>query len=171
MKQLKRFLALVLVGVLALTVLTGCGGTNSLSEQMEKQIVAGINNARSDNAVPLTNDSDLQARCVYALKSIGSDGQIYLKDTITSSLVSGTPAKLIMVAVETEPSYKYDYVKLHPDLKVNAKVFTANDLGDATPTIKTEADQAFYDSITRVGVATRTIDGKIYLAMAMEVPL
>lgn len=171
MKQLKRFLALVLVGVLALTVLTGCGSTNStFGTETEKQMVAAINSVRSENTLPLTNDSTLRAKCAEALLKIDNEGKIYLKDTESSEVTRGDSSiTVVVIMVATTPTYKQEYIKLHPNQKVNAMVVTPSDLVDVTPSIEDADDQEFYDSLEAFGVATRNIKGKTYIAMAMKV--
>ena len=59
MKHLKKLAALLLVGVLALSLLTACGGSGSTSQdaQAEAAVMAAINDNRS---VKLQNSSELR---------------------------------------------------------------------------------------------------------------
>lgn len=59
MKHLKKLAALLLVGVLALSLLTACGGSGSTSQdaQAEAAVMAAINENRS---VKLQNSSELR---------------------------------------------------------------------------------------------------------------
>lgn len=62
MKHLKKLAALLLVGVLALSLLTACGGGGSTSAdaQAEAAVMAAINQNRPVNSVKLQNSSELR---------------------------------------------------------------------------------------------------------------
>lgn len=62
MKHLKKLAALLLVGVLALSLLTACGGGGSTSAdaQAETAVMAAINQNRSVNSAKLQNSSELR---------------------------------------------------------------------------------------------------------------
>ena len=62
MKHLKKLAALLLVGVLALSLLTACGGGGSTSAdaQAETAVMAAINENRSVNSAKLQNSSELR---------------------------------------------------------------------------------------------------------------
>lgn len=62
MKHLKKLAALLLVGVLALSLLTACGGGGSTSAdaQAEAAVMAAINQNRPVNSAKLQNSSELR---------------------------------------------------------------------------------------------------------------
>ena len=62
MKHLKKLAALLLVGVLALSLLTACGGGGSTSAdaQAETAVMAAINQKRPVNSAKLQNSSELR---------------------------------------------------------------------------------------------------------------
>lgn len=62
MKHLKKLAALLLVGVLALSLLTACGGSGSTSQdaQAEAAVMAAINQNRPVNSAKLQNSSELR---------------------------------------------------------------------------------------------------------------
>lgn len=63
MKHLKKLAALLLVGVLALSLLTACGGgggSTSADTQAEAAVMAAINQNRPANSVKLQNSSELR---------------------------------------------------------------------------------------------------------------
>lgn len=63
MKHLKKLAALLLVGVLALSLLTACGGgggSTSADAQAETAVMAAINENRSVNSAKLQNSSELR---------------------------------------------------------------------------------------------------------------
>lgn len=62
MKHLKKLAALLLVGVLALSLLTACGGSGSTSQdaQAETAVMAAINQNRPVSSAKLQNSSELR---------------------------------------------------------------------------------------------------------------
>lgn len=62
MKHLKKLASLLLVGVLALSLLTACGGSGSTSQdaQAEAAVMTAINQNRSVNSAKLQNSSELR---------------------------------------------------------------------------------------------------------------
>lgn len=63
MKHLKKLAALLLVGVLALSLLTACGGgggSTSADAQAETAVMAAINQNRPVNSAKLQNSSELR---------------------------------------------------------------------------------------------------------------
>lgn len=169
MKQLKRFLALVLVGVLALTVLTGCGGNGKFGAEVEKEMLAAVNSLRTEENAPLTNDSELKAKCADALNHVTAEGKIPL-GYARQQEVDRTTRTVIAIGVETEGNYSFSQVtNANRNTLVDALAITPDELAAYAAKIRQDKDKDFYNSLSGFAVATRTIDGKTYLAMAMKV--
>ena len=173
MKQLKRFLALVLVGVLALTVLTGCGGNEKFGAEAEKEILSAVNSLRTEENAPLTNDSELKAKCEAALKYVNADGTIPLgkarqqEDNVSAD---GKTRTIVAIGVETKGNYKFGQINSsNQNQLVEALAITPDELAAYAAKIRQDKDKDFYNSLSGFAVATRTINGKTYLAMAMKV--
>lgn len=170
MKQLKRFLALVLVGVLALTVLTGCGGNEKFGAEVEKEMLSAVNSLRTEENAPLTNDSELKAKCADALRYVNADGTIPLgkarqqEDTLSAD---GKTRTIVAIGVETKGNYKFN--SSNKNQLVEALAITPDELSAYAAKIRQDSDKDFYNRLSGFAVATRTINGKTYLAMAMKV--
>ena len=69
MKMLKKMAALLLVGVMALALLTACGedSTPSFGKQVEDAAIKAVNTALGENSA-LTNDSTLRAQAAQMLE-------------------------------------------------------------------------------------------------------
>lgn len=147
MKHLKKLAALLLVGVLALSLLTACGGSGSTSQdaQAEAAVMAAINENRS---VKLQNSSELRETAKRDL-----DAAIKLGNLSSS----------------------FRYVD-HTDLK-NGKfggTFIAKcdyKNTDLAKLIKTDTNinSHHVDNWSDVGVVVRTDNGQTYIAISVAI--
>lgn len=144
MKHLKKLAALLLVGVLALSLLTACGGSGSTSQdaQAEAAVMAAINENRSDK---LQNSSELRETAKRDLDAAIKFGNL---------------------------SSSFRYVD-HTDLK-NGKfggTFIAKcdyKNTDLAKLIKTDTNinSHHMDKWSEVGVVVRTDNGQTYIAIS-----
>lgn len=150
MKHLKKLAALLLVGVLALSLLTACGGgggSTSADTQAETAVMAAINQNRS---VKLQNSSELR-------KIANQD---------LDAAISGKWGQL-------SSSFTF---KSHTDLK-NGKfgyTFIAKcdyKNTDLAKLIKTDTNinSHYMDKWSDVGVVVRTVDGQTYIAISVAI--
>ena len=150
MKMFKRFAAALLVGVMALAMLTACGGGGgngpSLGEQLENAMVDQMNNVRSEGSEKLTNDPTLRAQALAVLDKATVDGKIKKAD-ITENV-----AVMVKEKTPDEDGY-YTLVAMTEEHLANLK--------------KPQQTDSKYDAITAFGVATKVVNGKTYLAYAM----
>ena len=150
MKHLKKLAALLLVGVLALSLLTACGGSGSTSQdaQAEAAVMAAINQNRPVNSAKLQNSSELR-------KIANQDLDAAIKFGNLSS------------------SFTF---KDHTDLK-NGKfgyTFIAKcdyKNTDLAKLIKTDTNinSHYMDKWSDVGVVVRTVDGQTYIAISVAI--
>lgn len=151
MKHLKKLAALLLVGVLALSLLTACGGSGSTSQdaQAEAAVMAAINeNQNRSGKHKLQNSSELR-------KIANQDLDAAIKFGNLSS------------------SFTF---KDHTDLK-NGKfgyTFIAKcdyKNTDLAKLIKTDTNinSHHVDNWSEVGVVVRTVDGQTYIAISVAI--
>lgn len=150
MKHLKKLAALLLVGVLALSLLTACGGgggSTSADAQAEAAVMTAINENRS---VKLQNSSELR-------KIANQDLDVAIKSGNLSSSFT---------------------VKSHTDLKNGSAVFTFIAKCDYKNTdlaklIKTDTNINSYlmGTWSEVGVVVRTDknNGQTYIAISVAI--
>lgn len=154
MKHLKKLAALLLVGVLALSLLTACGGSGSTSQdaQAEAAVMTAINQNRPVSSVKLQNSSELRKIANQDLDAAinGKWGQL------SSSFT----------------------VKSHTDLKNGSVVFTFIAKCDYKNTdlaklIKTDTNikSHYMDKWSEVGVVVRTNkdNGQTYIAISVAI--
>lgn len=152
MKHLKKLAALLLVGVLALSLLTACGGSGSTSQdaQAEAAVMAAINENRPLSSAKLQNSSELR-------KIANQDLDVAIKSGNLSSSFT---------------------VKSHTDLK-NGKfgyTFIAKcdyKNTDLAKLIKTDTNinSKYMDKWSDVGVVVRTNkdNGQTYIAISVAI--
>lgn len=152
MKHLKKLAALLLVGVLALSLLTACGGSGSTSQdaQAEAAVIAAINENRPVSSAKLQNSSELR-------KIANQDLDVAIKSGNLSSSFT---------------------VKSHTDLK-NGKfgyTFIAKcdyKNTDLAKLIKTDTNinSKYMDKWSDVGVVVRTNkdNGQTYIAISVAI--
>lgn len=152
MKHLKKLAALLLVGVLALSLLTACGGgggSTSADAQAETAVMAAINEKRS-NKHQLQNNPAL---CETAKQDL-------------NAAISGKWGQL-------SSSFTF---KDHTDLK-NGKIgytfiakcdYKNTDLAKLIKT-DTNINSHHVDNWSEVGVVVRTFDGQTYIAISVAI--
>lgn len=150
MKHLKKLAALLLVGVLALSLLTACGGgggSTSADTQAETAVMAAINQNRS---VKLQNSSELRktanqnidAAISGKLGQLSSDFKFVLDPNPEDGSVGFT-----LVA-------KCDYKN--------------TDLAKLIKTV-TNINSYNMNKWSDVGVVVRTVDGQTYIAISVAI--
>lgn len=152
MKHLKKLAALLLVGVLALSLLTACGGGGSTSAdaQAETAVMAAINQNRPVNSAKLQNSSELRktanqnidAAISGKLGQLSSDFKFVLDPNPEDGSVGFT-----LVA-------KCDYKN--------------TDLAKLIKTV-TNINSYNMNKWSEVGVVVRTVDGQTYIAISVAI--
>lgn len=153
MKHLKKLAALLLVGVLALSLLTACGGgggSTSADAQAEAAVMTAINEKRSDKQHQLQNNPAL---CETANQSI-------------DAAISGKLGQL---------SSDFKFV-LDPNPEDGSVGFTLvakcdyknTDLAKLIKTV-TNINSYNMNKWSEVGVVVRTVDGQTYIAISVAI--
>lgn len=170
MKMLKKMAALLLAGVMAMALLTACGddSTPSFGKQVEDATIKTFNVAIGENSA-LTNDSALRAQAAQLLENVDADGKIEAQKSIKLPKDMSYGKEITMV-VATKDLNKILSGKVGPNDKVDAIKVTAEELAKLqNPQANGLADVIgqYNAEIIAVGVATKTINGNTYMAVAM----
>lgn len=182
MKKLAKLTSLLLAGIMALALLTACGGTpgaaeaEALGKQYTEQALAILNEYRATQNTEQTpypqldNDPGLLALAEQRLMLIGQDGKIAGKDTWDTK---GEGKEYLDVRVMIEPlgpGEMGDINERYPALALTeqrlAELNTTKVFGGNLPL----ASQKMLD-ITKVAFAYRVVGGKAYVAMAFAHPI
>lgn len=152
MKHLKKLAALLLVGVLALSLLTACGGGGSTSAdaQAEAAVMAAINDNRDNRSVKLQNSSELRKTANQSIDAAisGKLGQL------------SSDFKLVLDTKPEDGSVGFTLI---------AKCDYKNT--DLAKLIKTVTNINSYNmnKWSEVGVVVRTVDGQTYIAISVAI--
>lgn len=153
MKHLKKLAALLLVGVLALSLLTACGGggsSTSADAQAETAVMAAINQNRPVNSAKLQNSSELRKTANQSIDAAisGKLGQL------------SSDFKFVLDPNPEDGSVGFTLV---------AKCDYKNT--DLAKLIKTVTNINSYNmnKWSEVGVVVRTDDGQTYIAISVAI--
>ena len=154
MKMFKRFAAALLVGVMALAMLTACSndGTTPIGAEFENKIAA---------AVGMKNDPELRAQALALLDNVDTDGTIAAdKVAIGDDEESNLAGMVITEEMMNRLSVQEDTAanKIY-----HAKAVDASMIATIVDMVKGDAE-----GITRIGVATKLVNGKTYAAFVVE---
>lgn len=152
MKHLKKLAALLLVGVLALSLLTACGGGGSTSAdtQAETAVMAAINQNRPVNSAKLQNSSELRKTANQRI----------------DAAISGKLGQL-------SSDFKFELDPNPEDGSVGFTLVAKCDYKntDLAKLIKTVTNINSYNmnKWSEVGVVVRTVDGQTYIAISVAI--
>ena len=165
MKMFKRFAAALLAGVMVLAMLTACGGAgaSTIGEEFENKYIATLNTLRGEDAEELENDTVLHDRALAQLAKINEDGTIVVTDAYTSITTPNADGKSVTV-VAINVATKGDPV----NGVVQAEEITAASLDKITTDGADESAVAAMRALKKIGIATKVINGKTYMAIAIE---
>lgn len=181
MKKLAKLTSLLLAGIMALALLTACGGTpgaaeaEALGKQYTAQALAILNEYRATQNTEQTpypkldNDPELLALAEQRLTRIGQDGKIAGSDTWDTP-DEGKEYLDIRVMIEPlGPGEMGSINERYPALALTeqrlAELNTTKVFCEEIPL----ASQKML-KITRVAFAYRVVGGKAYVAMAFAAP-
>ena len=166
MKKFRRLAALLLAGVLALAVLSGCGGSRferEVEETVLKYVNAAMRETQGEGAREFKNDPELRQKAYEMLGRIDPESGLIDSQkafmVIQERLVDKGTLTYIYIFVDEE-GYGSD--------KLLAKEITQDELAK----IKPEIDEMLRgpstaEDMTAFGAAARTIGGKTYMAIGM----
>lgn len=168
MKKFRRLAALLLAGVLALAVLSGCGGSRFEREMEEtalKYANAAIRDTLGEGAREFKNDPELRQKAYEMLGRIDPESGLIdsqkARMFIQESLGDKNTITLILVEGEGYGRDKLLATEITPDELARIKREIDKMLGsngDSSGGLRAK-------NMTAFGVAARTIGGKTYMAI------
>ena len=158
MKNLKKFVALLLAGVMAMVMLTACGGGVGSEDKDAEEKVMGQIRGKSTSTASLQNDSDLKKVAAAHLNEDLKGGiSIFGHKVIGDVHVEGKDKEYLTITVTA--NYTYSDTILSAILtEISKKVST-----DANVDIQQSG------SWSKVGVVVQTSNTKSYVGIAFQI--
>lgn len=179
MKKWKKLVALALAAILAMSLLTACGGgggSQSFETQVENAVFSAYSQALGNRSNLKTNDPALKKLAGKALDCV-KNGRFSYSSMTQCATVAVSPsnpnkATLSMAmpledADGYESEYSYKVLAITPEMLGNLKAnkeYIADSMEDILVDIEEQGG-----TLDAIGVAAKTIDGKTYAAIAMAI--
>lgn len=167
MKKFRRLAALLLAGVLALAVLSGCGGSRferEMEETVLKYVNAAMRGTLGEGAREFKNDPELRQKAYEMLGKI--DPESGLIDSQKALMIIdeslGDKSTTTLIAVEAN-GYIRDK-RLATEITQDELARIKEKIDEMLRSNGDGSDGPSAKDITAFGVAARTIGGKTYMA-------
>ena len=174
MKKIKRFAAVLLAGIMALALLTACGGSNSdnpeFDAEVESAYLVALNKAFKTS---FENDDAIRALAVtHIAEKSGADS--LTSESVWKTEGNGkTVVRQVMLCWELKKDTGKGYVPLFYEAAKTAAIkANCTNVRALLRTVNEEIANADKNGIklelTALGVGARTIGGKTYVAIGFE---
>ena len=174
MKKIKRLAAVLLAGIMALALLTACGGSDpgnpEFDAKVESAYLAALNKAFGTS---FQNDDAIRALAVTHIRENSGADSLTGSARCKTEGSEKTVVRQVQLCFDTKSSKPDAYVPLFYEAAA-AQTITANRLNVQAllSTVEKERGNAEENSITleltALGVGARTIGGKTYVAIGFE---
>ena len=170
MKKMKRLVAVLLAGVMVLAMLTACGGTGNdaatakFEASVEQAYMAKLNEKFGEN---FENDADIKKLAVEHIEEMANNETLSMDELWKKEELSEKAQNWVMICYDsTEKGFVKSYYEAD-----KAETIT---LDEATITkfltlARIKAHAGNTAKFTALGVGTKTIDGKTYVAIGVRV--
>lgn len=169
MKKFRRLAALLLAGVLALAVLSGCGGSRferEMEETVLKYANAAMRGTQGEGAREFKNDPELRQKAYELLGNI--DPESGLIDSQKAFMVIEErlwdKSTITLIAVKAE-EYNRPNKRLAAEITQDELAKIKDEIDRMLRSNGDDSDGPSPEDITAFGVAARTIGGKTYMAI------
>lgn len=174
MKKMKRLVAVLLAGIMALAMLTACGGTGNdaatakFEAKVEQAYMAELNDAFGKE---FKNDDAIKNLAVKHIEAMASKETLSMDELWAEEKLTEKTQNWVMICYDVSQSNGKAYVKSYYEAD-KAETITPDET-----TIKAFLNLAQMKrgqvgntaKFTALGVGTKTIDGKTYVAIGVRV--
>lgn len=177
MKKMKRLVAVLLAGIMALAVLTACSGTPGDSgnpefeDKVEQAYMAELNNTFGAN---FNNDAAIKKLAVNYIQEVSGKQTLSAKALWKAENPTANTQNQIMVCFDPVQSTNEKYLKLYYEADKAEKITPdATNIAGLKLTWDTVQSMAAASGkkveLTALGVGAKTIGGKTYVAIGIGV--
>ena len=172
MKKLKRLAAVLLAGIMALALLTACGGSGSDNPKFDAEVESAYLTALNKKfGKEFENDADIKTLAVKHIAEISGADSLTGSARCKTEGDEKTVVRQVQLCYDVRKSTKENYVPLFYEKTEAIKANYTNVL-TLFKTVEKELDGAKKNGITleltALGVGARTIGGKTYVAIGFE---
>lgn len=174
MKKIKRFAAVFLAGIMALALLTACGGSGSDNPEFDAKVESAYLDALNKTfKTSFENDDAIRALAVTHIAEKSGADSLTGSARCKTEGDEKTVVRQVQLCFDTRSSKPDAYVPLFYQA-ANAQTITANRLNVQAllRTVNKELGGAEKNGrtleLTALGVGARTIGGKTYVAIGFE---
>ena len=174
MKKIKRLAAVLLAGIMALALLTACGGSDpgnpEFDAQVERAYLAALNKAFRTS---FENDDAIRALAVTHIRENSGADSLTGSARCKTEGSEKTVVRQVQLCFDVRKSTKENYVPLFYEA-AKTEAIKANYINVQTlfKTVNDECGGAEENGITleltALGVGAKTIGGKTYVAIGFE---
>ena len=174
MKKIKRLAAVLLAGIMALALLTACGGSDSgnpeFDAEVESAYLAALNKAFKTS---FENDDAIRALAVTHIRENSGADSLTGSARCKTEGSEKTVVRQVQLCFDVRKSTKENYVPLFYEA-AKTEAIKANYINVQTlfKTVNDECGGAEENGITleltALGVGAKTIGGKTYVAIGFE---
>ena len=169
MKKMKRLVAVLLVGIMALAMLTACGGTGNdaatakFEASVEQAYMAKLNEKFGEN---FENDADIKKLAVEHIEEMANNETLSMDELWKKEELSEKAQNWVMICYD---STEKGFVKSYYEADKAETIETKNiDTFFSLAQMK-RANVAKKAKFTALGVGAKTINGKTYVAIGFKV--
>ena len=174
MKKMKRLVAVLLAGIMALAMLTACGGTGNdaatakFEASVEQAYMAKLNEKFGEN---FENDADIKKLAVEHIEEMANNETLSMDELWAEEKLTEKTQNWVMICYDVSQSNGKAYVKSSYEAG-KAETITPDET-----TIKAFLNLAQMKrgqvgntaKFTALGVGAKTINGKTYVAIGFRV--
>lgn len=174
MKKIKRFAAVLLAGIMALALLTACGGSNSDNPEFDAEVESAYLDALNKAfGTSFENDDAIRALAVTHIAEISGAESLSSNARYKIEGDGKTTVRLVQICYDVRKSTKENYVPLfYEAAKTEGIKANYTNVQALLRIVNEEIANAKKNSITleltALGVGAKTIGGKTYVAIGFE---
>lgn len=173
MKKIKSFAAVFLAGIMALALLTACGGSGSDNPEFDAKVESAYLDALNTAfKTSFENDDAIRALAVTHITEKSGAESLSSNARYKTEGDGKTTVRLVQICYDVRKSTKENYVPLfYEAVKTEAKANYTNVqalLRIVNEEIANAKKNGITLELTALGVGARTIGGKTYVAIGFE---
>ena len=174
MKKMKRLVAVLLAGIMALAMLTACGGTtgtgsSEFEAKVEQAYMAELNNVFGTN---FNNDANIKKLAVNYIQKVSGAKTLSAEALWKAENPTASTVNQVMVCFDPAQSTEEKFVKLYYEVD-KAETITPDAANitclkltwDTVHNIAVSSGKKV--ELTALGVGAKTVGGKTYVAIGI----